>query len=78
MTQSVGHAQRHVRRVVRITKVASTLDRKGLVPVSAATIWRWVKAGRFPAPFKLGPNVTVWDLDEVEQFLAQSAGGAAT
>jgi predicted DNA-binding transcriptional regulator AlpA len=28
--------------------------------VGPATVWRWVKAGRLPAPVKLGPNVTAW------------------
>lgn len=63
-------------RVCRITEIASTKAKRGLVPASPATIWRWVAAGIFPKPFKLGPNTTVWDLDQVEAFLArQSAGG---
>ena len=41
-------------RVGRISEVASTKEKKGLVPVSPAT---------------------VWDLDQVEAFLAQQAGG---
>ncbi len=63
------------KRIGRITAVASTGEHKGLVPVSPATIWRWVSEGKFPAPFKLGPNTTVWDLDLVEAFLAQQAAG---
>lgn len=61
-------------RVGRISEVASTKEKKGLVPVSPATVWRWVSEGKFPAPLKLGANTTVWDLDQVEQFLAQRAG----
>ena len=61
-------------RVGRISEVASTKEKRGLVPVSPATVWRWVSEGKFPAPFKLGANTTVWDLDQVEQFLAQRAG----
>jgi prophage regulatory protein len=63
------------RRVARLSDVANTKGRQGRVPASAATIWRWVKQGTFPAPFKIGPNVTVWDLDEIDAFLAQRAGG---
>ena len=62
-------------RVGRISEVATTKEKKGLVPVSPATVWRWVAAGQFPKPFKLGPNTTVFDLDQVEAFLAQQAGG---
>ena len=64
-------------RVGRISTVASTGKNQGLVPVSPATIWRWVAEGKFPRPFKLGPNTTVWDLDQVEAFLAHQAAGSA-
>jgi predicted DNA-binding transcriptional regulator AlpA len=40
-------------------------------------VWRWVAEGRFPPPFKLGPNTTVWDLDQVEAHLARQATGSA-
>ena len=77
MTQSVGGAQRRARRVARIHEIATTQFKKGRVTASAATIWRWSAKGVFPKPFKLGPNVTVWDLDEVEAWLDRQAEGAA-
>ena len=64
-------------RVGRISTVASTGKNQGLVPVSPATIWRWVAGGKFPRPFKLGPNTTVFDLDQVDAWLAQQAAGRA-
>lgn len=60
-------------KVFRIKELSSTKGKPGRLPVSAATIWRWVAAGQFPAPFKLGANTTVWDAEKVEQFLAQRA-----
>jgi prophage regulatory protein len=36
--------------------------------VHPATIWRWVKAGRFPKPVQLSPGVTRWNSAEVEAF----------
>ena len=60
-------------RVIRIADLATTKTKSGRLPVSPATVWRWVKEGKFPAPFKLGPNTTVLDLDQVEAFLAQQA-----
>jgi len=60
-------------RIGRISAVATTAGSKGLVPVSPATIWRWVAQGKFPKPFKLGPNTTVWNLDQVETFLAKQS-----
>jgi prophage regulatory protein len=66
-------------RVIRISELASTPGRPGKLPVSPATVWRWVREGKsdFPKPFKLSESVTVWDLASVEAFIAQRAGGAA-
>ena len=64
-------------RVGRISDVASTKAKPGRVPVSPATVWRWVAQGKFPQPFKLGPNVTVFDLDAVDSWIAQQADGVA-
>jgi prophage regulatory protein len=64
-------------RVGRISEVATTKDKKGRVPVSPATWWRWVKEGKAPAPFKLGPNTTVWDLDQIDEWLAAQADPGA-
>lgn len=58
-------------RVIRISQLASTKNRKGLLPVSPATIWRWCRAGTFPAPFKLAAHTTVWDAGAVEEFIAK-------
>lgn len=60
-------------RVIRISELASTPSKPGLLPVSPTTVWRWVREGRFPAPFKLSKNVTVWNKDVIDQFLAALA-----
>jgi prophage regulatory protein len=59
-----------VLRVIRINQLASTKSKKGLLPVSPATIWRWVQFGKFPKPYKLGERVTVWDMVVIEKFIA--------
>jgi predicted DNA-binding transcriptional regulator AlpA len=70
-------------RVIRISELATTPATKtkpaspGRLPVSPATVWRWVREGRFPKPFKLGDSVTVWDVAEVDAFLARQSQGAA-
>lgn len=66
-----------MKRVIRMRDLATTKCRTGKLPVSPATVWRWVNEGKFPAPCKLGSNTTVWDADKVDQFLAQSAGVSA-
>jgi predicted DNA-binding transcriptional regulator AlpA len=36
------------------------------VPASRQTIWREIRAGRFPAPIELGPNSLGWFKAEIE------------
>ena len=38
--------------------------------VSAASIWRWTKAGILPPPRQIGPNRKAWLLHELEPVLA--------
>lgn len=62
--------------VIRISDLASRPGKPGLLPVSPATIWRWVAQGKFPAPFKLGDNCTVWSAESVEAFISKQADAA--
>jgi prophage regulatory protein len=64
-------------RIIRIAELASTPAKPGILPVSKTTVWRWVREGRFPPPFKLGDSVTVWNLDQVEAFIERQSGSAA-
>ena len=60
-------------QIIRLNELASTKNRLGKLPVSPATVWRWVREGQFPKPFKLSNRVTVWNLAEVDAFIAQGA-----
>ena len=61
-------------RVYRMAVLATTKNNLGLLPVSPATLRRWVKDGTFPVPFKLGQNTNVWDADEIDQWLCKQRG----
>lgn len=41
-----------------------------ILPFSAPTLWRKVKAGSFPAPVKLSRRVTAWKVEDIRQWLA--------
>lgn len=43
----------------------------GILPFSAATLWRKVKAKTFPAPVKLSAGVTAWKAEEVREWIAK-------
>ena len=41
-----------------------------LLGCSRATVWRWVRAKRLPAPCKLGPRLVAWNVSELRQALS--------
>ncbi len=51
------------------------LEIAGRYKISRQTLWTWVRKGKYPAPVKLGPNVTRWRASEVEKY--ESQAGAA-
>ena len=61
-------------RIIRIAELASTPKKSGILPISPATIWRWVRDGKFPQPFKIGVRTTVWNYDEIQAYIARQAG----
>lgn len=49
---------------------------QALFACSDETIRRRVKAGHLPAPRKLGPRVTAWNVGDLRRALARADGGA--
>ena len=49
---------------------AVPLINSGVLPFSKATLWRLVKAGRFPKPAKLSDNITAWNVGAVRRWQA--------
>jgi predicted DNA-binding transcriptional regulator AlpA len=41
------------------------------VPVTAPTLWAWVRAGKFPQPRALSSNKVVWIQDEVDRWMRE-------
>ena len=41
-----------------------------IIPFSAATLWRNVRMGTFPAPVKLSERVTAWRVEDVREWMA--------
>jgi len=38
--------------------------------IGKTSFWNGVKAGRFPAPIKLGPRLRVWDVKVIRALIA--------
>lgn len=43
-----------------------------VLPISSATLWRWVSRGQFPRPVKLSARVTAWPIEAVQAWLTAS------
>ena len=43
-----------------------------IIPVSKSTWWAGVKAGRFPAPVKLGPRITAWRVEDIRALIERT------
>ena len=39
------------------------------VPFSSATLWRRVKSGTFPRPYKLSERVTAWRVEDIRAYI---------
>lgn len=41
---------------------------QGYVPFSAATLWRLIRAGKFPRPVKVTNQITAWRTSEINEW----------
>lgn len=39
-----------------------------MFPLSRTNLWRMVKSGAFPQPKKIGPRISVWDVQELREY----------
>lgn len=49
-----------------------------VIPVGRTTWWTGVKAGKYPAPIKLGANTTVWKAEDIHALIASLAQKGGT
>ena len=40
-----------------------------IIPVTKSTWWDGVKKGKYPKPYKIGNNTTVWRSDEIQALV---------
>jgi hypothetical protein len=61
----------------RVSEIANNrrTGERGIIPVSPATWWSWVRANKAPQPIRLSAGVTVWRTAEVLAFAESLAGG---
>jgi len=42
-----------------------------IIPISKSSWWQGVSSGRYPAPLKLSPRVTVWRIEDIREMIAR-------
>jgi len=45
-----------------------------LIPVSRATLRRWLRDGSFPPSFKLSKRISVWRVSDVQDWILNRTG----
>jgi prophage regulatory protein len=53
---------------VRLPQILSVL------PIGKSSWWAGIRAGRYPAPIKLGPRTSVWRVEDIKALLAALGG----
>ena len=46
-----------------------------MIPVSPATLWRWVREGAFPKPVRLSSRITAWRAEDVDRWIKSRTSG---
>lgn len=44
-----------------------------IIPVSKSSWWAGIKAGRYPAPVKIGPRTTAWRVEDIRALIERLA-----
>jgi prophage regulatory protein len=52
-----------------LLRLADILAPRGPIPVSRSTWWAGIKAGRYPAPVKLGPRISAWRAEDIRALI---------
>lgn len=42
-----------------------------VIPIGKSTWWAGVKSGKYPQPFRLGPNTTVWKVEDIYALIKE-------
>ena len=59
-----------MKRMLRVKEVANTTG------LGVSTVWKYVKEDKFPKPYKISDQVTVWNSEEIESWMDDVFKGA--
>lgn len=59
----------------RLQRLPKVRERTG---ASRSSIYRWIKAGKFPAPVRIGERACAWDARAVDRWIAARIANRGT
>lgn len=69
----VANIQEKLSQLIQNMPCVGYIRQAGLIPhilpISGATLWRYVDEGRMPAPYKLSPGVTAWKVRDIVSWI---------
>jgi predicted DNA-binding transcriptional regulator AlpA len=75
LEQIIGTAKAVTDTEKRPLKRERLVTYQPLIPVSRGTWFNGVRSGRFPAPVKLGPRITVWRVEDIRHLIEDGVHG---
>lgn len=62
------HTYKSGERKGMVKQLSARSASRGIIGVSANTIWKWIRQGQFPAGLKIGSN-TFWRASDIQKWL---------
>lgn len=54
---------------MNIDRLVGRKEILAIIGISNATLWRWIKSGRFPSPLKIGARKVAWRTSVVTEWI---------
>ena len=70
--------KRHLTKIDNADRLVCLNEVLTLLPISSASWWNGVRAGKYPRGIKLGPKTTCWRLSEITALAERGVGDAST
>ncbi|AMM27578.1 MULTISPECIES: helix-turn-helix transcriptional regulator [Acinetobacter] len=62
-------ARIYIDKTGKTRKIKGRPQKKGILPMGESTIWNKVRSGDFPQPIRLSTRLTVWRIEDIEEWI---------
>lgn len=53
-------------------RLSQFLGRGRALPIGRSTFWAGVRSGKYPAPIKLSPRISVWPVETIRELIKRA------